>query len=105
MNRDESEAAANVMLAYASGKPIQIRRRRCPPQRALEKWRDAYTSPSWNWDLYDYRIKPPPARLWASLTSGGKPAYVHAEKPQQAADPRNRPYRRFVEDLEGDSYD
>lgn len=101
MDRDKIKAAAEVMLAASNGAAVQRRDLIRTDWLLLDKPERA----SWNWDLYDYRIKPPPARLWASLTSGGKPAYVHAEKPQQAADPRNRPYRRFVEDLEGDSYD
>jgi len=42
-----------VMQAYADGKGIE---RRCKHDLS-EKWEDA-KDPGWNWNLFDYRIKP-----------------------------------------------
>ena len=108
MNRDDSEAAANVMLAYASGKPIQIRRRRSnsPPPQALEKWQDVYTSPSWSWEGFEYRIKPEPREVWLAISSNtGMVISAISALPAEGTAYEGYPYRRFVEDLEGSQYD
>ena len=105
MNRDESKAAANVMLAYASGKPIQIRRR-STPQRAIEKWQDVYTSPSWSWEGFEYRIKPEPREVWLAISSNtGMVISAISALPAEGTTYEGYPYRRFVEDLEGSQYD
>ncbi len=109
MNRDESKAAADVMLAYASGKPIQIRRRIGPRlglRQALEKWRDVYTSPSWSWEGFEYRIKPEPREVWLAISSNtGMVISAISALPAEGTTYEGYPYRRFVEDLEGSQYD
>lgn len=51
-NTEETRRQANVMLAFANGKRIQIKSKD-------SLWTDVSDdSPSWNWDLYDYRIAP-----------------------------------------------
>ncbi len=53
MTKDEARKAAEVMLAYADGKEVQV--------RDQGGWGDC-NSPSFNWDGYsdNYRIKPEP---------------------------------------------
>ena len=50
-----------VMQAAKEGKTIQF--------RVLDssdidvRWRDAH-APSWDWTVFDYRVKPEPRRVW-----------------------------------------
>ena len=52
MTREEIKDAAKVMEAYANGKKIQF-------LDEYNKWIDV-TNPSFNWSIYNYRIKPEP---------------------------------------------
>jgi hypothetical protein len=53
MNATETNQAAEVMLAWAEGKPCQTR------FNNGSEWRDLLaTMPSWDWHQFDYRIKP-----------------------------------------------
>lgn len=55
MTKDEARKAAEVMLAYADGSEIQFRGREC------DHWKNCVTtrkSLAFNWDRYEYRIKP-----------------------------------------------
>ena len=59
MTKDQTKAAAEVMLAWVEGKPVQY--------RALGNtvWHDIYTTESsWAWHLFEYRIKPEPREWW-----------------------------------------
>ena len=51
MTREETRKAAEVMLAYADGKDLQI----CG--QGSNKWTDVVI-PFFNWELNSYRIKP-----------------------------------------------
>ena len=51
MNRSEAREAAEVMLAYADGKEIEVRKG--------DKWLPSYTV-VFNWCDFRYRIKPQP---------------------------------------------
>ena len=53
MTREETRKAAEVMLAYADGKDLQI----CG--QGSNEWVDV-TVPVFNWELNSYRIKPEP---------------------------------------------
>lgn len=53
MTREEIRKAAEVMLAYADGKDLQI----CG--QGSNKWTDVVI-PVFNWELNSYRIKPEP---------------------------------------------
>ena len=53
MTREETRKAAEVMLAYADGKDLQI----CG--QGSNKWTDVVI-PVFNWELNSYRIKPEP---------------------------------------------
>ena len=56
MTPEELKYAASVMLAAAEGKKIQYRSK----GEIHEQWGE--TRPSWNWDLFDYRIAPEPRK-------------------------------------------
>lgn len=45
----------DVMQAAANGKPIEARRAELPGGSSV--WIQV-ANPSWNWKLYDYRVKP-----------------------------------------------
>ena len=51
MTREESRKAAEVMLAYADGKDLQI------GGQGSNEWVDV-TIPVFNWELNSYRVKP-----------------------------------------------
>lgn len=53
MTREETADCIKVMQAYVEGKQIQY------VDSETEDWTDI-ESPTWNWDLYDYRVKPEP---------------------------------------------
>lgn len=53
MTREETADCIKVMQAYVEGKQIQY------VDSETEDWTDI-ESPTWNWDLYDYRIMPKP---------------------------------------------
>lgn len=53
MTREEAKKAAEVMMAYADGKEIEMR------DRARGPWKQIKAA-HFNWELFDYRIKPKP---------------------------------------------
>lgn len=53
MTRENTAECNKVMQAYVEGKPIQY------ADAETEDWIDI-ESPDWNWDNYDYRVKPAP---------------------------------------------
>lgn len=53
MTREEAKKAAEVMMAYADGKEIEMR------DRARKPWTQIKAA-HFNWELFDYRIKPKP---------------------------------------------
>lgn len=53
MTREEAKKAAEVMMAYADGKEIEMR------DRARKPWTQIKAA-CFNWELFDYRIKPKP---------------------------------------------
>lgn len=64
MTREQAREAAAVMLGWADGKSLQYRR------RDQSKWHDIEPdcigiTLSWDWDEFEYRIKPEPKlRPW-----------------------------------------
>ena len=91
MNRAETNAAILVMAAFAAGKAVQWKGK--APATA---WYDA-TSLTWDWDHFQYRVKPEPKKIWASITKDGLVLTATSIKPN-AAIAYN--YREFVEVLE-----
>ena len=51
MNREQTKVAATVMLAWAPGQEVEYK------LYGDSKWRST-TCPSWNWDAFEFRIKP-----------------------------------------------
>lgn len=51
MSRIEAVDCADVMVAWADGQAIEVRNRAGGP------WRPSF-EPKWDWDLFEYRIKP-----------------------------------------------
>ena len=78
VTREETKAAAAVMIAWADGKEIQ-----CNTSRTgRSSWGTLSTKiehMSWNWDDYDYRINQEPREFWIVVvddhSSGVLPAY------------------------------
>lgn len=53
MTREEAKKEAEVMLAYAEGKEIEVR------SRHESLWREA-EKPGFDWEYFEFRIKPSP---------------------------------------------
>ena len=66
MTKEQSGEAGAVMIAWAAGKSLQYRR------RDQSKWHDIEpdcigTILSWDWDEFEYRVKPmPKLRPWTA---------------------------------------
>lgn len=55
-----------VMLAFVNGEKVQFADDR-------SKWLDLMAlNPSWNWEEYDYRIKPIPVECWVWVFDSGR---------------------------------
>jgi hypothetical protein len=61
MNRDDTRKAAEVMLAYADRAEVQFR------GHESSLWLDLLPNPGWNFEKFEYRIKPKPREGWVSL--------------------------------------
>ena len=60
MTKEQAREAAAVMLAWADGKEVEVCRKR------TGKWGFTY-NPIFDWESYDYRIKPTPVlRPWTA---------------------------------------
>ena len=58
MTREQTIEAIRVMQAFADGKEVQVRSRKWNPRESLKPdWVDEELS-CWNFEDYDYRIKP-----------------------------------------------
>jgi hypothetical protein len=67
MNAQETKQAAEIMIAYANGRQLQVRQR-----KPGFEWEDLRFDPFWAWQTQDYRVKPEPRR--APWTQGDVPA-------------------------------
>lgn len=77
MTKDETKQAAAVMMAWCDGKVIQCRRRKPGTGQISTGWFEANT-PCWNWDEYEYRIKPDLREVWVRIKQAVA-AYTEAE--------------------------
>ena len=58
MTREQTRNAIRVMQAYVDGKEVQVRSRKWNPRESLKPdWVDEELS-CWNFEDFDYRIKP-----------------------------------------------
>ena len=71
-----------VMQAAKEGKAIQSRHL---PHRDIDvHWKDS-PRPSWNWAMFDYRVKPAePRRVWVN-TYGNRMGFAYASREQADA--------------------
>lgn len=63
MTKDETLAAAQVMIAHANG--ATVRRQ----YRGTKDWIPCLC-PIWNWREYTYEVVPAPIECWAVVTGG-----------------------------------
>jgi hypothetical protein len=68
MTPEETRRAAEVMLAWADGKKIQIRHKSCL------SWNDLNHGENfdWDWHEYEFRIKPGPKVIWVNEYAGAR---------------------------------
>lgn len=79
MTPDETREAAQVMLAFAEGQRVQRRRWAC------SDWSDwVGCVPAWDWETFEYRVKPKPREWWVSVNEQGEAICVRSEKPNMA---------------------
>jgi len=62
MTREEAKAAAEVMLAYANGQEIELRR----TMPSASEW-EHHKAPCFDWNLFEYRVKPKPREWWIQI--------------------------------------
>ena len=62
MNKQQTHEAILIMKAYCDGAEIEFRH-----QNRTPKWFDN-GSPGWDFENYEYRIKPKPREFWIDLT-------------------------------------
>lgn len=91
MNRRETSKAVAVMQAFADGKEVEVAERR--HDKKAPNWRHT-TTPIWDWADYDYRIKPEPRRIWATIASDGTLVTATSHKPVAAL---AHNYSEFIE--------
>jgi hypothetical protein len=87
-----------VLQAAKAGKKIQERSRTC---QFLPPWADSPT-PSWNFPLFDYRVKSEPRTIWVNEYGQHLATHSSKESALEAAK-TNQPYRtavKFVEVIE-----
>ncbi len=97
MNPAETNAAILVMAAFSNqGKEIEYLPRYGGTRT---RWKPA-DPPEWNWLECEYRVKPEPKKIWASITKDGLVLTATSIKPNAAL---AHNYREFVEVLEGGS--
>lgn len=69
MNQTEAKANAEVMLAFANGKPIQHRKRNCcasTPSPWIDPW-DPAAEYTFDFSAFEYRVKSEPEELFITV--------------------------------------
>lgn len=89
MNREEARKAAEVMLAHADGKEIEC--------RILDGGWVTKTHQSFNWQEYEYRVKPEPREFWVKLDPRD---VIHTSKVLDPANAERNGWIRVREVLE-----
>lgn len=56
MDVEATKVAITIMQGFVNGEPLQVRMK-VHASRRNENWADTH-DPRWDWDRYDYRIKP-----------------------------------------------
>ena len=70
MNREETEAAIEVMQAYVDGADLEYRYRK-NPKWVVPVWLSFSTVIGWEFDCLEYRIKPKPKECWVRFRKDG----------------------------------
>ena len=70
MTTEETRQAAEVMLAFAEGKKIELR-----SHNMGGKWIPATPEPTWSWHTVEYRVVTEPwaAKIWVHSNGGCLP--------------------------------
>lgn len=76
MNKEQTRAAAAVMLAWAEGKEVECKLR----VDDEDEW-DAEAFPGWDWVYYEYRIKAEPREFFVEVLSCGTPKCAYRSDP------------------------
>jgi hypothetical protein len=71
MNTEETRRAAQVMIDVANGKKRQRRWDTNPKG----EWLDCEQNEGWNWEAFEYRIKPKPLEGWVNVYAESWPFY------------------------------
>lgn len=90
MTPEQLREAAAVMLAAAEGKPLQVR---CAEAGEIS-WRNIEAG-SWNWDRFEYRIKPEPRKVKVQVFKSNDGSMLIAH----VLDNENRPREWAVSDI------
>lgn len=67
MNKEETKKAIAVMQAWVDEVPLQVR------DRSSRLWLDGVIGPRWNWEEWQWRIKPQPVgiEVWSVVAIDG----------------------------------
>lgn len=80
-----------VMQAHIDGKAIECSRQ----DGNKSQWSTIATAPSWNWDWWEFRIKPEPRRVWIAYEKTGEIYDLYNCPPQIALN--GRTITEFIE--------
>jgi hypothetical protein len=73
MTREETLAAAKVMMAYAEGARIQVR------AKGREEWLN-WEGPKWDWERLEYRVRPEPQEVFIWVRADHDPVLYSARR-------------------------
>ena len=74
VDKATAEEAAKVLLAWANGEIIEFRSSSTSPWTSA----DLTGQLSWNFDFFEYRVKPKPIECWVTVLNGRTASTVHA---------------------------
>lgn len=73
-----------VLQAAKDGKRIQERSRICRTCQSLPPWNDK-SNPTWNFEDFDYRVKPEPRTFYAAELESGVATYMRTDRDEVVA--------------------
>lgn len=85
------EEKIETMQAALAGKMIQKKPKYCaccnPPMPSLVQYADD-TEPTWDWNVFDYRVRPEPRRWTVHVDEKGRLSSCYGMKDCSSSDPR-----------------
>jgi hypothetical protein len=69
MNQHDTAEAISVMMAYVNGDPIQVKIKNTSIWNDIDVSEDE--TPSWDWNICNYRIKPEPQKFYGVISYKG----------------------------------